>query len=419
MVFGDTIAAVATAPGAGGVAIVRISGSEAFAVARALCGREPAVGRAVLVKLAVDRPLMLAFAAPRSYTGEDTVEFHCHGGIVTPRRVLELALAAGARLARRGEFTQRAFLNGKLDYEAAEGVLSLVNARTDRAADAALAGLGGRGGGEKRRLYEAALALSADIEHSLDVDESELPEGFFKDAAERAGAIASGIRLEVRRLNESRLLNEGALVVLAGAPNTGKSSLMNALLGRSRAIVSDVAGTTRDSIEEWLDIEGFPVRLVDTAGLRETENEIEAEGVERSRRLIGEAEVVLRLVPGGGADVSPKEIAVSSKCDIARGEGLNVSAVTGEGIGELRREIARRLEAVAETGAQEDSAGVEEGFIRAGTLADECVRRAGAEDAVLLGNAARMLAEELGAMTGAVYSEDVLDRLFSRFCVGK
>jgi tRNA modification GTPase len=415
----DTIAAISTPPGAGGVAIVRVSGSEAHSIAKRLSGREPRANEAMLVDLKVDRALMLYFASPRSYTGEDTVEFHCHGGVVTPRRVLELAIAAGARMASRGEFTERAFLNGKLDYEAAEGVLSLINAKTDRAADAALSAMSMKGGREKRKLYEMALRLSAEIEHSLDVDESELPDGFFGSLKAQAFGILQAIGGELKRLKEGRILRDGALVVLAGEPNAGKSSLMNALLGEERAIVSDIPGTTRDSIEEWLDIEGFPVRLVDTAGLRETSERIEAEGVRRAKALIGDAALVLRLAVGGGAARGDNEISVASKCDLARGDGINVSAVTGEGISELKRAIAGRLERLAENCAEDSGGGVESALIQARSLAEECVNQAENAEAVLLGNAARALATKLGESVGAVYSEDLLESLFSRFCVGK
>ena len=419
VISGDTIAAVATAPGPGGVAIVRISGDGAFSIARRLTGREVEAGRARLVDVKVDRPLMLAFAAPRSYTGEDTVEFHCHGGTVTPRRVMELAFAAGARLARRGEFTQRAYLNGKISYEEAEGVLALVNAKTDRAADAALEQLNQKGDGEKRRLYGMALDLSAEVEHSLDVDESELDSGFFPRARQRSEAILQAAERELKRMREGMILRNGAMVVLSGAPNAGKSSLMNALLGMSRAIVSDVAGTTRDSIEEWLDIGGFPVRLVDTAGLRETEDEVEAEGVARSRRLMAEAAIVLRLEPGGSGEERPGEILVASKSDLVRGSGIAVSAVTGEGLDDLRRAIVSRLELLSETPVEDASDAAEDGYRQVARLARECIGHAESGEAVLLGNSARALSERLGGMVGAVYSEDLLDRLFSRFCVGK
>ena len=318
----DTIAATATAPGPAGVAVVRVSGPDAFSVAAKVAGvadgRAPtgaragsAVGRAESMTpplVARVRPLrdatgavidataiVLSFRAPHSYTGEDVVEFQCHGGVVTPRRVLEACFAAGARLARRGEFTERAFLNGKLDYDQAEGVLNLIEAKTDRAADAALEGLAGRRRRAGRDLYDRALDLSSVIEHALDVDEDELPPEFFARIRESLASLDAALAAETRRLREGRILRDGALVVIAGPPNAGKSSLLNALVGESRAIVSDVPGTTRDSVEAWIDLDGWPIRLVDTAGLRETSDAIEAEGVARAEKLIEEAEIVVVL----------------------------------------------------------------------------------------------------------------------------
>ena len=297
---GDTIAAIATAPGRAGVAVVRVSGPDAFDVVRRLTGRPAALGRIVCRTVrrgdaVLDQSVVLAFPAPHSYTGEDVAEFQCHGGAVTPRRILEACFAAGARLARRGEFTERAFLNGKLGYEQAESVLDLIDARTARAADAALEGLDGRRRDALKALYERTMAASVEIEHALDVSEDELPARFFDDLAASLAALRADVHAAIVSAKEGRLLREGALVVLAGPPNVGKSSLMNALLEENRAIVSDVPGTTRDSIEEWLDLGGWPIRLVDTAGLRETGDAIEREGVDRSRRLIGRADVVLRL----------------------------------------------------------------------------------------------------------------------------
>ena len=273
----DTIAAVATAPGRGGIAAVRVSGPDAFAVAGRVAGRVPASGRTAFARFrsplpprsVVDEGVVVAFAAPHSYTGEDVVELQGHGGAVAPRRVLEACFAAGARQARRGEFTERAFLNGKLSFEQAEAVLDLVNARTARAADEALGGLADCRTREIREVYESALETSAEIEHSLDVDESELGPEFLARVESAISGLEGRLDALLRRMHEGRILREGALVVLTGAPNSGKSSLMNALLGTSRAIVSDIPGTTRDSIEEWLDVEGWPVRLVDTAGIRE------------------------------------------------------------------------------------------------------------------------------------------------------
>lgn len=458
----DTIAAIATAQGRGGVAIVRVSGPDAFDVAERLTGGRPRPRAVALAEVRepriagreprlLDTAVVIAFRAPHSYTGEDVVEFQCHGGAVAPRRVLEACFAAGARLARRGEFTERAFLNGKLTYEQAEGVLDIVNAKTDRAADAALAGLAGARRAEMRAIYEELLALSSTVEHALDVSEEELPDGF----AERllAGVASVDARLEsaLRRLREGKILREGALVVIAGAPNAGKSSLMNALLGERRAIVSDVPGTTRDSIEEWLDVGGWPVRLVDTAGLRETDDAIEGEGVERARELVARADVVVRLFPrrgdGGLEDKAlnlqttklPSVIDVISKCDLYSNiqsptiqtsnpptlqpsklpSPIPVSSKTGEGLDALRGAIAAELARRADEG-RADSAG--EGFSGGDAAALARARAALAapsRDLVLLANALRGAAGTLGEATGAEYSADLLDALFSRFCVGK
>ena len=504
----DTIAAVATAQGRGGVAIVRVSGPDAFVVAERLTGRRPQPRRVSLESIRVslgsdrvglgsdrvdlgsnrvelgsmslsptdskttlndfnstpddskstlrdpnaplrdsnvtliDTAVVIAFKSPHSYTGEDVVEFQCHGGAVAPRRVLEACFAAGARLARRGEFTERAFLNGKLTYEQAEGVLDLVNAKTDRAADAALAGLAGARRAEMRAIYEELLALSSTVEHALDVSEEELPDGFTENLLAGVASVDARLECARRRLREGKILREGALVVIAGAPNAGKSSLMNALLGERRAIVSDVPGTTRDSIEEWLDVGGWPVRLVDTAGLRETDDAIEGEGVERARELVARADVVVRLTPAGEPFDSrlsavdcrgPTVIDVLSKCDLSTdlqpstfqpstfnlSSPIPVSSKTGEGLDALRGAIAAELARRADEG-RADSAG--EGFSGGDAAALARARAALAapsRDLVLLANALRGAAGALGEATGAEYSADLLDALFSRFCVGK
>ena len=453
MISGDTIAAIATAPGRGGVAVVRVSGSEALSIAGRLTGKgskfQDSSSKFQVLRLYSSQPetsslkpetfldeaVVLLFRAPHSYTGEDVVEFQCHGGTVTPRRVLAACLAAGARLARRGEFTERAFLNGRLDYTQAESVLNLIDAKTARAADAALEGLSGRRARECRALYESALDLSTRLEHALDIDEGELPPDFLPSVNSRLSTLDSHLRAVLSKATESRLLKSGALVVLAGPPNAGKSSLLNALLDENRAIVSDSPGTTRDSIEAWIDLDGWPIRLVDTAGLREAKDEIEVEGVKRSEDLIAEADVVLMLRSCEGERVrSPQPshlrtftpshlLNVTSKCDLGRGEGLNVSAKTGEGLDGLKRAIVAKLE---EKVASSDSGDTPEGDVVAyqealalldGGRETGDVRRE--EDLVLMANSVRAAAERLGEAIGATYSSDMLDNLFSRFCVGK
>lgn len=419
----DTIAALATAPGRAGISIIRVSGPAAMELASRLLHRPPPPPNHAELRTVfdasgklLDHALVLPFKAPASYTGEDVVEFQCHGGSVTSRRILESCFSAGARLARRGEFTERAFLNGKLGYDQAEAVLDLIQAKTTRAADAALEGLAGARKRELDALYSFALDISTTIEHALDVSEDELPAAFGSEVERRLAELHAAVRTAIRRRREGRLLREGACVVLAGPPNAGKSSLMNVLLSENRAIVSDIPGTTRDAIEEWLDLAGFPIRLVDTAGLRRTDDVIEAEGVRRSEEFVARADLVLAL----DAPVlsGPRVLPIHAKCDLGRGDGLNVSAKTGEGLDELKTAIVGRLEELMSF-ADQDEQSEAEGELAALLEVDAELSVPSVRDLVLLGNRQRSIAERLGALSGAIYSDDLLDRLFSRFCVGK
>ena len=416
----DTIAAIATAPGKAGIAVVRVSGPEAFAIAERLTGREVKPGRITYRVLKepdsgkiLDEAVVLAFKGPKSYTGEDVIEFQGHGGSVVPRRILEATFALGARLAGRGEFTERAFLNGRITYDQAEGVLDLINSRTDEAADSALQGLKGERQRELKSFYEEAIAISTELEHALDIDEGELPEDFLPRIKSEITALKLKLKAMIECERRSRLMREGIVVVLAGAPNAGKSSLMNALLKENRAIVSDTPGTTRDSIEAWINLGGYPVRLIDTAGLRESDDQIESEGVKRAEKLIKSADLVigldLELEHDSGLELD-LYLKVHSKCDLSRGEGLNVSAVTGEGLEELKAELIRRF---GEIEIKDPSQGGIDRLIETSKILEE------SGDIVLMANAVRSAAERLGSIVGATYSTDLLDRLFSRFCVGK
>lgn len=423
----DTIAAVSTAQGRGGVAVVRVSGDRAFGIAAALTVHPPLPGRIAVRSVIGEQCVVLAFQAPHSYTGEDVIEFQCHGGIAAPRRILDATLRSGARLAGRGEFTRRAFLNGRIDYEQARATIDLIDAKTERAAEAALSGLAQHATRHLRSCYDAALELSSLVEHSLDVDEGELPDGFASDIHARTSALLDALENAVRRLRTRSVMRHGALVVLAGKPNVGKSSLFNALVQENRAIVSPCAGTTRDAIEAWLDIDGWPVRLVDTAGLRESGDAIETEGVRRSEQYIANASLVLALSDPTGADTATlhncaKAIRVSTKCDLRRGEGLCVSSKTGEGLDDLRQAIADSLAAMTNDGSLHiDDADANEDAIATILEAQAALQRALSADGdlVLIGNSLRDAAQIIGRSIGAEYSSDILDRLFSRFCVGK
>lgn len=434
----DTIAAVATPLGRGGVAVVRVSGPKAFEIASALSTKAPKVGRIVFARFIegdkiLDEGLLLSFKAPASFTGEDVVEFQCHGGTVAPQRILDATIHLGARLARRGEFTERAFLNGKMSFDQAEALLDFIDAKTERAADAALGELVLEESSQSniknviRKFYDETIAISTELEYSLDVDESDLGDEFFNRLEEKSSNLIKAIDLEASRLKERRILREGALVVLLGPPNAGKSSLLNAILSEARAIVSDIAGTTRDSIEAWADIAGWPVKLVDTAGIRksgENFSEIEAEGVRRSEELAKKADVVIAF--GDFADEcginleQSKVIKITPKCDLKRGDALNVSALTHEGVEELKLEVAARLRLLASKSDDNQSLEGERyltSLLRArGVLAAVDFKMC---DAVLIGNEMRRASQILGEAVGANYSDDILSGLFSRFCVGK
>ena len=456
----DTIAAIATAPGKSGVAVVRVSGPDAFALAEKLTRKPVLPGRISYRKIfrpslsttsssststldfdfCLDDVILLSFAGPHSYTGEDVVEFQCHGGSVTPRRILEACFEAGARLARRGEFTERAFLNGKMDLSEAESVIDLIDAKTDAAADDALAHLGGERKRRYRELYDRAVTLSSELEHSLDVDESDLTEEFVSHLNSSLFTLRSSLQEAIEQEKRSALLKDGALVVLAGPPNAGKSSLLNALLGESRAIVSDVPGTTRDSIEAWIDLGGIPVRLVDTAGLRGTSDAVESEGVRRAEELIAKADIVLMLGDVKVTRFQDKTVFIHSKCDLDCGAAgvralptqthehpatqtpLRVSAKTGEGLDELRKFLISRL---ADLEPRQNCRGLD--LLTSACKELESLHNSSlftltsshSPDPVLAANVVRSVSETLGKLIGATYSEDLLDALFSRFCVGK
>ena len=448
----EPIAALASAPGLGGVALIRLSGEGVYAIADRLAPRlspppsDRPAGTFAYATLrgpegeALDDAVLLFYRAPHSYTGEDTVELCVHGGTVVPQRVLDALFRLGARPAGPGEFTRRAFLNGRLDLTQAEAVADLIAAKTPRAEQAARANLHGRLSNALTPLYDDALALSADVEHLLDFDEGELPPDFADHARERLADLAGRAHALLATWRQGRLLRQGALVVLAGPPNAGKSTLLNALLGADRAIVSPEPGTTRDSIEEALDLDGVPLRLVDTAGLRDAPGDIERQGVARAKDLIARADVVLCLLPPGEdspPDLPPGAILLRTKSDLLP----NTSGTQGPGTVE-RPEAA--ISALADPeGARaavfallRQALATQQGERDAATLATERQYAGLAQTLAALQDARAALdrgepglvpaaqrlrdaADALGQILGRVYADDLLDRLFSHFCIGK
>lgn len=433
----DVIAACATPAGLGGVAVIRVSGEGTYAlidrlVALRVPPSERSAGTFVHARLVdgegatLDDALVLFFRAPHSYTGEDTVELQVHGGAVVPQRVLERLWELGARPAEPGEFTKRAFLNGRLDLTQAEAVQELIAARTPRAERAARANLQGRLGNALGAFYENSLALSVQVEHLLDFDEGELPESFAEETQSRLRDLAQQAEMLLATWHEGRLLREGALVVIAGKPNAGKSSLLNLLLGYRRAIVSDTPGTTRDSIEETLVLDGVPIRLVDTAGLRETDEAIEHEGVDRAKALVGQADLVLWLTPADSEETPPEGVvALRSKVDLAAQsmEGISVTQAPEEARAKVCALLREHLGLHAEETPGAKLAN-ERQFAEL-TQAKEALREAveafalGERGLVPAAQRLRAATEALGRILGRVYTDDLLDRVFATFCVGK
>ena len=471
----DTIAAISTPPGRGAIAVVRLSGPGAVGIAaktyrgkedlRSVASHSVRHGRAFdSCGRLLDEVLITVMRAPNTYTGEDVVEVSCHGGPLTSRLVLDALVEAGARPAEPGEFTKRAFLNNKMDLAQAEAVAEVVAARTRKALDGALGQLEGGVSDALRRLRAAVVDALADLEARIDFPD-DVPENLSADGLSASlREAASQLRLMVSERTASARLSAGARVPIVGRPNVGKSSLLNALIGRSRAIVNPLPGTTRDTIEEEVDLDGVPVNLVDTAGLRSVGEELEEEGVRRSRDEIRRADLVIHVVDASAPDYGPDceildslsdkpVLLVVNKVDVASPERARallavcstwnpgstqavcpcpppagpvvfaeVSARNGTGIGPFGKELAQTI--LATQPDVDDK--------RCASLRHiECLRGAiaGIERALsgltvrapeeLVAFELREAVQKLGLITGETVGPDVLDSIFSRFCVGK
>lgn len=438
----DPIAALATAPGRAALAIIRVSGRGAFEVAgRVVRGFRPDPPRTArlatfqaLDGTPLDRGLYTAFPGPASYTGEDLVELSCHGGLAVPARLLAALHAAGARPAHPGEFTRRAVLNGKLDLIQAEGVADLIDAATPAQARAALGQLEGGLSRRLAELRERLVELQALLGYDIDFPDED-------DGPVSPGRIAGALGNAARQVDQllttgpwGERLREGALVVFAGRPNTGKSSLFNALLGTQRALVTELPGTTRDAIEAPADFLGWPVRLVDTAGLQDAPDRIERMGIEVSRRYHAAADLVLLCAEAGRplgsdetavADGGPG-LVVRTKADLvpaSPGE-LAVSCVSGAGLDILRRTVAARIFGDRVSLADLEPALTRErhrdALSRARSALDDARPHLGpGGEAVLVAHHVRRAVLALDELVGVVDVEEVLARVFASFCVGK
>ncbi len=444
-----TIAAIATAPGMGAVGMIRVSGPEAMVrVSDCLSnGREASSfpeRYATLTKIVdevgepIDEVLITCFHGPRSYTGEDSVEIACHGGVLVMRRVLNRLLEVGIEPAQAGEFSQRAFLNGKMDLTQAEAVMDLISAQTDLAMRAAHEQLQGTLGNKSEEIRNDILGIAAHVEAYIDFPEEDIDTDTGKALTERLQKAGVDIGKLLQTAEQGRILREGVRTVIFGAPNAGKSSLLNQLLGYERAIVSEIEGTTRDTVEEVINLQGIPVRLIDTAGVRHTEDVIEQQGVARSRAQIETADMILEMVDGSlprGLRLTAEEIdsrhhiLVINKSDLelhsdwANAQGVHVSCF-GEG----------DLDELVDTIAHELSMGAGEWgghAVAINARHQACLKRArqaleAAEETLNSGQGAEFISMDLreamdaiGEIAGRIDTEELLGEIFSSFCIGK
>jgi tRNA modification GTPase len=448
----DTIVAVATPPGRGGVGIVRLSGPDVPRIAAAIVGTVPAPRRAAYREFRdgdgtpLDRGLVLWFAAPHSYTGEHVLELHGHGGPVVMDLLVRRALALGARLARPGEFSERAYLNERLDLAQAEAVADLIDAGSAAAARAALRSLAGEFSTRVHGLADALVELRTYVEAAIDFPDEEVDFLAQGDVEARVAALHARCDALERSAEQGRLLHEGYTLVIAGRPNAGKSSLLNALAGHDAAIVTEIPGTTRDVLRERIQLDGLPVAILDTAGLRESPDVVEAEGIRRARREMQRADRILYVADAADGDAVaalerelgtlPHGVPVTvvwNKCDVGGAHvhaishprsdpaHVRIAATTGFGLDALREHLKhtagfhpgdagtfsarrRHLDALARAKAQIQAASV---LLRSG---------AGGE---LVAEELRLAHRSLGEITGEFTSEDLLGRIFASFCIGK
>lgn len=457
----DTISAIATAIGEGGIGIIRISGSKAMAIAGKLfiskSGKtvdsllshqvmyghiiDPASGETV------DEAILLIMRAPRSYTCEDVVEIHCHGGPVPLKRILDLTLVQGARLADPGEFTKRAFLNGRLDLAQAEAVIDIIRSKTDASLKVAVGNLSGQLSEQVRALRHAVLRMIAQLEAAIDFPEEDIEEAAAADVAQLIAEAKSRLTTLLATAQTGRILREGLATVIIGKPNVGKSSLLNALLREKRAIVTDIPGTTRDIIEEYVNIGGIPLKIIDTAGIRDTADVVEKIGVERAKALVEQADLILLLLDSS-APLSPEDRAVLellpgkqaivliNKSDLpARLETEEVEKYTGgrlvlkisvareEGLAALEQAI---VDMVYGGQVSPGEAAFVNNVRHSAALRAALERLNDAEATIEAGMPSDCIVvdlreawEKLGEVTGDTVGEDIIDQIFTQFCIGK
>ena len=448
----DTIAAIATAPGKGGVGIVRLSGAKAAEIGKKISGVLPKPRYADYRPLSnqkgevVDHGIVIYFKAPHSYTGEDVFEIQGHGGPVVLNLILKTAVEFGARIAAPGEFTERAFINEKMDLAQAEAVADLIESTTEQAARAASRSLQGDFSKRIQSLLDSLIHIRMYIEAALDFPEEEIDFLSDQQLHDRMNTLHNDMASVMKSVRQGQLLREGMTVVILGQPNAGKSSLLNALSGSDAAIVTDIAGTTRDVLQQQIHIDGLPLNIVDTAGLRETEDVVEAEGVKRAWRAVEDADRVLLLVDAskGITEADKKIIAdlpdncdydiIYNKIDLLDNSAdalpriipdehhtaIYLSAAKNEGVDLLAQHLEKSI------GYEQNSEGLftaRQRHVDALLIADEHIEMSAGQLKVSAGELAaeelRLAQEQLSKITGAFTSDDLLGEIFSSFCIGK
>ena len=438
----DTIAAIATAPGQGGVGIIRLSGAAVRPIARQLLGKLPQARYATLSRFQdatgepIDQGIALFFPAPASFTGEDILELHAHGGPVVLDRLLKRVMQLGARAARAGEFSERAFLNGKIDLLQAEAIADLIAAESEQSAKAAAHSLQGEFSASIDALLQQLIELRMHVESALDFPEEEIDFLADEDIANRLDAARQQLQVIQNSSRQGRLLNEGLKVVISGKPNAGKSSLLNLLAGSDSAIVSDIPGTTRDVLREKIQIQGVPLHIVDTAGLREASDVIEQEGVRRARNEIEQADIVLTVIDAS-TQTPPghcrhNEILVLNKIDLLASppqaetadDRVWLSAKTGQGLNQLQQAVLQKAgyseQALSTTGIYSARRRHLQAMAQTAehlSLAHEALHKEQAGE--VMAEELRLAQQALSEITGAFSNDDLLGKIFSEFCIGK
>jgi tRNA modification GTPase len=448
----ETIVAIATPPGRGGVGIVRVSGSSLESVATALCGRPltPRLATHTQFRDAsgepIDDGIALFFKAPASFTGEDVLELHAHGSPIVLQALVRRAIELGARHAEPGEFTKRAYLNGKLDLAQAEAVADIIDAATESAARAAVRSLSGEFSKLIQTLQDRLIRLRMFVEATLDFPEEDVEFIEQERAREQLAETRAALENVIAQAHQGQLLHDGIRVVLAGAPNVGKSSLLNALAGEDVAIVTPIAGTTRDTVRARVSVNGLPVEFIDTAGLRNTDDPVEKIGIERTRTAIADADLALLLVDANSQNIdndiailakelhsSLRAIAIENKIDLSSAAArrharhsssvirhLTISAKTGENIDALRNAIAETVGYEHREGgtfsARERHVAALKRTLLHIDAAKEHLDHIALE---LFAEELRLAHDALGEITGEFTADDLLGEIFSRFCIGK